>query len=59
MLTLAFVIYTPYYLYRAMRRVYGQGRTVTLLKYSMLGIGYLFFLTLTAVSLLFYTALTL
>jgi hypothetical protein len=59
MLTLAFVIYTPYYLYRAMRRVYGQGRVVTLLKYAMLGIGYLFFLTITAVGLLFYTALTL
>jgi hypothetical protein len=58
-LTLAFVIYTPYYLYRAMRRVYGQGRVVTLLKYSLLGIGYLFFLTITAVGLLFYTALTL
>jgi len=59
LLTLAFVIYTPYYLYRAMRRVYGQGRVVTLLKYAMLGIGYLFFLTITAVGLLFYTALTL
>jgi hypothetical protein len=59
LLTGAFVIYTPYYLYRAMRRVYGQGRVVTLLKYSMLGIGYLFFLTITAVGLLFYTALTL
>jgi hypothetical protein len=59
LLTLAFVIYTPYYLYRAMRRVYGQGRVVTLLKYSLLGIGYLFFLTITAVGLLFYTALTL
>jgi hypothetical protein len=55
----AFAIYAPYYLYRAMRRVYGQGRIVTLLKYSLLGIGYLFFLTLTAVGLLFYTALTL
>ena len=57
--TAAFVIYTPYYLYRAMRRVYGQGRIVTLVKYALLGIGYLFFMTLTAVGLLFYTALTL
>jgi len=55
----AFAIYTPYYLYRAMRRVYGQGRVVTLVKYSLLGIGYLFFMTVTAVGLLFYTALTL
>jgi hypothetical protein len=53
------VFYVPYYLYRAMRRVYGQGRIVTLLKYSTLGIGYLLFMTLTLVGLLFYTALTL
>ena len=55
----AFVLYVPYYLYRAMRRVYGQGRWVTLTKFSLLGIGYLFFMTLTALGLLFYTALTL
>ncbi|HEX7375434.1 MAG TPA: DUF4286 family protein [Steroidobacteraceae bacterium] len=53
------MIYVPIYLYRAMRRVYGQGRIVTLLKYSILVVGYLFFLTLTGVGLLFYTALTL
>jgi hypothetical protein len=52
-------VYVPWYLYRAMRRVYGQGRVVTLLKYSLLGLGYLFFMTLTAVSLVLYTALTL
>jgi len=51
--------YVPWYLYRAMRRVYGQGRVVTLLKYSLLGLGYLFFMTLTAVGLLLYTALNL
>jgi hypothetical protein len=53
------LFYVPYYLYRAMRRVYGQGRIMTLLKYSTLGIGYLVFMTLTLVGLLFYTALTL
>jgi hypothetical protein len=53
------VFYVPYYLYRAMRRVYGQGRIVTLFKYSLLGIGYVFFMALTAVGLLAYTALTL
>jgi hypothetical protein len=42
-----------------MRRVYGQGRIVTLLKYSLLGVGYLTFMALTAVGLLVYTALTL
>jgi len=54
-----FALYVPYYLYRAMRNVYGQGRIVTLVKYSLLGIGYLVFMTLTVVGLLFYTALTL
>jgi len=58
-LTFVLVIYVPYYLYRAMRRVYGQGRMVTLAKYSLLGIGYVIFMALTAVGLLFYTALTL
>ncbi|MDH4166681.1 MAG: DUF4286 family protein [Gammaproteobacteria bacterium] len=53
------LFYVPYYLYRAMRRVYGQGRIVTLLKFSTLGVGYLVFMTLTLVGLLFYTALTL
>jgi hypothetical protein len=53
------IVYVPYYLYRAMRRVYGQGRAVTLVKYSLLGIGYLFFMTLTIVGLVAYTALTL
>jgi hypothetical protein len=52
-------VYVPYYLYRAMRRVYGQGRAVTLVKYTLLGIGYLFFMTLTIVGLVAYTALTL
>ena len=58
-LTFALAIYVPYYLYRAMRRVYGQGRLVTLAKYSLFGIGYVFFMALTAIGLLFYTALTL
>jgi hypothetical protein len=58
-LTFLFVLYIPYYLYRAMRRVYGQGRFVTLLKYSTLGIAYLFSMVITVVGLLFYTALTL
>ncbi|MFM7784662.1 MAG: DUF3667 domain-containing protein, partial [Gammaproteobacteria bacterium] len=32
-------IYLPYYLYRAMRRVYGQSRRRTLFKQSLLGVG--------------------
>ena len=58
-LTAVVVFYVPYYLYRAMRRVYGQGRIVTLLKYSLLLVGYLAFMTLTVLGLLAYTALTL
>ena len=59
LLVAVLVFYVPWYLYKAMRRVYGQGGIVTFIKYSILGIGYLFFLTLTGVGLLFYTALTL
>ncbi len=58
-LTAAFVFYAPIYLYRAMRRVYGQGRLLTLAKYSVLGVGYFVCLLFTALGLLFYTALTL
>ncbi len=43
---------------RAMRRVYAQGRALTLLEYVLLGIGRVFFMVPTAVGLLFYTALT-
>jgi hypothetical protein len=55
----AFVVYVPWYLYRAMRRVYGQGRVLTFVKWSALGVAYVICLTLTAVGLLFYTALSL
>ena len=58
-LIIVLVFYVPYYLYRAMRTVYGQGRFFTLVKMSLLVAGYLVFMTLTAVGLLFYTALTL
>jgi hypothetical protein len=54
-----FAFYVPYYLYRAMRRVYGQGRIVTLVKYSVLGVAYLFCMVITGLALLFYTALSL
>ena len=58
-MTFALTIYAPVYLFVAMRRVYGQGRIVTFLKYCTLGIAYLFCLVFTAVGLVFYTALTL
>jgi len=59
LVTAAFVLYVPWYLYRAMRRVYGQGRIVTLIKYSTLGVAYLFAMVITGLGLLFYTALSL
>ena len=39
-LTLALWLYLPYYLYRSLRRVYGQGRTVTVLKFTLLLLAY-------------------
>jgi hypothetical protein len=58
-LRIALSIYVTYYLYRSIRRVYGQGRTLTLLKFATLAFGYLvcgvFMLMLTAV----YSAVTL
>jgi hypothetical protein len=49
-------LYVPVYLYKAMRRVYAQGRAITLLKYFLLiltyGVGLTFMLMFAA----FYTA---
>ncbi len=58
-LTAALVLYAPYYLYRAMRRVYQQGRIATLVRYSALVIAYIVSLALTGIGLLVYTALML
>ncbi|MFO1407573.1 MAG: DUF4286 family protein [Steroidobacteraceae bacterium] len=58
-MTFALALYAPAYLYVAMRRVYGQGRVVTFLKFGALGIAYLFCLVITALGLIAYTALTL
>lgn len=51
------VLYSPYYLYRAMRNAYGQERLITLFKVACLGVGYLLFLSMTSTALLLYTAL--
>jgi len=51
--------YVPAYLLRAMRRVYEQSWWKTVPKFAMLCIAYLTCLVITAVGLLFYTALTL
>jgi Protein of unknown function (DUF3667)/Domain of unknown function (DUF4286) len=53
------LFYVPIYLYRAMRRVYGQGRFWTFTKFAVLNIAYIICIVLTGVGLLFYTALTL
>ena len=39
--------YIPVYLYKAMRRVYGQGHLVTIFKYSLLQVAYWFGLFIT------------
>jgi hypothetical protein len=53
----ALVIYLPYYLYRAMRSVYGQARGWTLFKLMLLAIGYVSCLGLTVTALFVVTAL--
>jgi hypothetical protein len=55
----ALVFYVPWYLLKAMRRVYVQSWWKTLPRFAMLGFAYLVSLTFTVVGLLAYTALTL
>ena len=45
--------YIPVYLYKAMRRVYGQGHLITILKYLMLSTAYLTGAILTMLIVLF------
>lgn len=54
----AFVVslYVPVYLYKAMRRVYAQGRAITILKYFILILTYLIGLTFMLMFAAFYTA---
>ena len=53
------VFYVPWYLFRAMRRVYGQGRIWTFTKFLVLTVAYIGCFVLTFIGLLFYTALSL
>jgi hypothetical protein len=55
----ALVFYVPWYLLKAMRRVYAQSWWRTLPKFAMLGLAYFVSLAFTIVGLLAYTALTL
>jgi hypothetical protein len=57
-LEFVFVFYLPWYLYSAMRRVYGQGRFWTFTKFSVLLVAYFASTLLTFFGLVFYTALT-
>lgn len=59
LLTAAVVICTPIYLYRAMRNVYGQGRFVTLTKFSLLLVGYALNMAIAFGIVAAYTAVTL
>jgi hypothetical protein len=59
LLGVALVFYVPWYLYRALRRVYAQPWWKTVPKYAILGIAYLMSLVFTGIGLLAYTALTL
>jgi hypothetical protein len=52
-------LYLMVYLFRALRRVYGQGFWLTLFKYVLMGLSYFMALVTTFVGLLFYTAITL
>lgn len=53
---LAISIYIPLYLYKSMRRVYEQGRTITILKFLLLMISYFVGFTFILVMATFYTA---
>ena len=56
---IGFLLYIPVYLYVAMRRVYADGRFVTLVKFLLLGTGYFTGLVLTLIGLVLVTALSL
>lgn len=55
---IAISVYIPVYLFKAMRRVYGQGFGVTLIKYALLFVAYIFCLMITMAVGLVYTALS-
>jgi Protein of unknown function (DUF3667)/Domain of unknown function (DUF4286) len=55
----AVAIYIPVYLFKALRRVYGQGRAITFLKFLLLVMAYLFGLVVILLFVLLYTAMSL
>lgn len=56
---LAVMLYMPIYLYKALRRVYEQGRAITLLKFLLLFLSYTIGLVLIFLVVLLYTAMSL
>jgi hypothetical protein len=58
-LSVLVALYIPWYLFRALRRVYGQGWFVTFLKFSVLSLAYLTCVALMVVFTTVYTVLTL
>jgi hypothetical protein len=54
----AVVIYIPVYLYKSLRRVYEQGRAITILKFLLLVMAYFFGLLAILLVVLFYTAMS-
>lgn len=54
----AVVLYAPWYVYRSMRAVYGQGRTLTLLKIGVVSLAYVSFLMITLLFTLVISVLT-
>lgn len=55
---LAVAIYIPVYLYKSLRRVYGQGRAITILKFVLLVMAYSFGLLAIFLFVLLYTAMS-
>ncbi len=58
-LVFGIVIYVPIYLYKALRRVYRQGRAASLFKFTMVYFAYVGCMTLTLLGGVLYTAATL
>ncbi|MFQ5634318.1 MAG: DUF3667 domain-containing protein [Gammaproteobacteria bacterium] len=55
--TIAGSVYLPVYLFVAMRRVYGQGRTATSVKYLLLALAYIIGLAISFAGVVLFTAL--
>jgi uncharacterized protein DUF3667 len=58
-MTAAMILLVPYYTYRAMLRVYGQGKWVTRLKFTAVAFAYIILVNILAVMMSIYTVITL